>query len=141
MNKLIKILSVLTGLLMTNLQADEFDKFLKPLFASKCVDCHGKKKTKGKVDLYKINNEAQLLAHPKMIKEMIEAIDANDMPPEDEPQLSQANRTKLLISLKSMLKKAASTTVTKKQPLNRLNRLQYNHSTVSYTHLTLPTKA
>ena len=69
---------------------EEFDQFLKPFWAAHCVKCHGGEKTKGKVNLKEIATTKQFLAKPELIKELIEVIDAADMPPEDEPQLSEA---------------------------------------------------
>ena len=67
--------------------ADEFKQFIKPIFAKNCVKCHGGEKVKGKVNLKEITNTSQFIAKPELIKELIEVIDAADMPPEDELQL------------------------------------------------------
>ena len=72
-------------------EADEFDQFLKPFFTKNCVKCHGGEKVKGKVNLKEIANVKQFLANPELIKELIEVIDAADMPPEDEPQPKPAS--------------------------------------------------
>ena len=60
--------------------ADEFDQFLKPFFTKNCVKCHGGEKVKGKVNLKEIANVKQFLVNPELIKELIEVIDAADMP-------------------------------------------------------------
>jgi mono/diheme cytochrome c family protein len=73
--------------------AGEFDSFLKPLFQQNCVKCHGGEKTKGKVNLNEIETVADFLGDPALIKELIEVIDFADMPPEDEEQLSDDQRT------------------------------------------------
>ena len=67
--------------------ADDFQQKLQPIFARHCVKCHGGEKVKGEVNLEEIGNVEQFLAKPKLIKEIIDVIDAGDMPPEDEPQL------------------------------------------------------
>ncbi|MDE0837164.1 MAG: DUF1587 domain-containing protein, partial [Akkermansiaceae bacterium] len=110
--------------------ADEFEAFLKPLFAESCVQCHGEdQKVKGKVNLYKIQSAKQLMANPKLITEMIDAIDAYDMPPEDEPELDEDERLKLLSTLKTMLREAtAGQDVVADVQVRRLNRFQYNNS-------------
>jgi len=72
----------------------------------------------------------QFAANPELIEEMIEVIDGRDMPPEDEPQLDDSDREKLLASLKSMLR--ASVANAPKESIRgrvrRLNRFQYNNS-------------
>ena len=110
--------------------ADEFETFLKPLFAESCVQCHGKdQKVKGKVNLYEIQSAKQFMADPKLITEMIYAIDAYDMPPEDEPELDEDERLKLLAMLKTMLREAtAGQDEVADVQVRRLNRFQYNNS-------------
>ena len=90
-------------------EADEFDQFLKPFFTKNCVKCHGGEKVKGKVNLKEIANIKQFLANPELIKELIEVIDAADMPPEDEPRLTEAQRANLLATLKTELRAATAT--------------------------------
>jgi hypothetical protein len=109
-------------------EADEFDQFLKPFFTKNCVKCHGGEKVKGKVNLKEIANVKQFLANPELIKELIEVIDAADMPPEDEPQLTEAQRANLLASLKTELRAATATAKGGHIPIRRLNRFQYNNA-------------
>ena len=89
------LLLLLVGLVPECRAADEFNQFLKPLFARNCIKCHGEKKVKGKINLKEIATAKQFLGKPELIKELIEVIDAVDMPPEDEPQLSEVERVKL----------------------------------------------
>ena len=63
-----------------------------------------------------------------MIKELIEVIDATDMPPEDEPQLSEVERVKLLAVLKTQLRAATIGSNVKHSRIRRLNRFQYNNA-------------
>jgi len=109
-------------------EADEFDQFLKPFFTKNCVKCHGGEKVKGKVNLKEIANDKQFLANPELIKELIEVIDAADMPPEDEPRLTEAQRANLLATLKTELRAATATAKGERIPIRRLNRFQYNNA-------------
>ncbi len=109
-------------------KADEFDQFLKPFFNKNCVKCHGGEKVKGKVNLKEIANDKQFLANPELIKELIEVIDAADMPPEDEPRLTEAQRANLLATLKTELRAATATAKGEHIPIRRLNRFQYNNA-------------
>jgi hypothetical protein len=108
--------------------AADFDTFLKPLVAASCVKCHGGKEIEGEVNLKQITSEKHLLDNPKLIAEMINAIDGNEMPPEDEPALREQDRTKMLATLKSMLQKAVSAQGVQQSQIRRLNRFQYNNS-------------
>lgn len=107
--------------------ADDVDQFLKPLLAEKCMRCHGGKEVKGDVNLKAVSTASQFLATPELIEQLIEVIDSNAMPPEDEPQLDEPVRSKLLATLKSMLKEATVGSATKLMP-RRLNRFQYNNT-------------
>ena len=108
--------------------ADDFQQQLQPIFAKHCIKCHGGEKVKGKVNLKEIANAGQFLAKPELIKEIIDVIDAGDMPPEDEPQLKPADRSAMLTSLKAMLQTAATGQVAKRNPPRRLNRFHYNNA-------------
>lgn len=108
--------------------ADDFDTTIKPLLAAHCVKCHGKEKTKGKVNLHEIRSAEALLAAPKLIHEIIKAVDAGDMPPETEAPLRETSRAELLAALKSMLRVAASGQPSEEPRASRLNRFQYNNS-------------
>ncbi len=121
-------LLLLLGSIHTVPEADEFDQFLKPFFTKNCVKCHGGEKVKGKVNLKEIANDKQFLANPELIKELIEVIDAADMPPEDEPRLTEAQRANLLASLKTELRAATANAKGGHIPIRRLNRFQYNNT-------------
>ena len=108
--------------------SDEFNSFLKPLLEQNCVKCHGGEKTKGKVNLKEIDKTADFLAKPALIKELIEAIDFKDMPPEDEEPLSDEQRDRTLLLLKDFMRQAVAGSKKEKPRLSRLNRFQYNNS-------------
>ena len=122
------ILLLVFAWLATVRAADDFQKQLQPVFVRYCVKCHGGEKVKGKVNLKEISDSAQFLAKPKLIKEIIDVIDAGDMPPENEPQLQTVHRSALLTSLKAMLGDAAMGDAAKRNPPRRLNRFQYNNA-------------
>ncbi|MBL69134.1 MAG: hypothetical protein CMO74_11905, partial [Verrucomicrobiales bacterium] len=108
--------------------ADDFRQKLQPVFAKHCVKCHGGDKVKGKVNLKEIANAGQFLAKPALIKELIDVLDAGDMPPEDEPPLPPATRAEMLVMLKALLRMAATDQMAKPNPPRRLNRFQYNYT-------------
>ena len=106
--------------------ADEFDTFVEPLLRDHCVRCHGGDETNGDIEL---TATADAFANnPLLIKEVIDVIDANDMPPEDQPQLSAHQRTKLLSTLRTLLRQSATQAQQVRIPIRRLNRFQYNNA-------------
>ncbi|MFP6666916.1 MAG: DUF1588 domain-containing protein [Pirellulales bacterium] len=122
------LLPFLTGI-VTDSRAAEFDKFVKPLLTQKCMKCHGGgKKVNGEVNLKQITTVDQFLKKPGLINQMIDALDARDMPPEGEPELDEKTRAQLLVHLRTMLREATTGKTAKRAPIRRLNRFQYNNS-------------
>ena len=119
---------MLSGIVAESQAGDDFDKFLKPLIIKNCLRCHGGKKVNGEVNFKKVTTATQFLAKPELIQEMIEVVGANDMPPEGEPELAPEVRTKLLATLKVMLRESTSGNAKKQIQIRRLNRFQYNNS-------------
>lgn len=107
----------------------DFKKGIQPILEKHCYECHGQKKTKGKVDLTGYSSWADLEKHPELIEEMIEVLDKNEMPPEEELQPSQDNRNLLI----SELNKAFANSLNHDQPvipmrLRRMNRFEYGNA-------------
>lgn len=107
---------------------DHFDKVLLPAFTQHCLKCHGKEKVKGKVNLHEITSAAQFLSNPKLIKDVLDAVDATDMPPEEEPQLDAVKRAEMVAALKAMLRASTNGPESARNQISRLNRFQYNNS-------------
>jgi len=101
-----------------------------PVFSEHCVRCHGGKKTKGKIDLKALATTAEFLAQPALIQNVIEVVEASDMPPEDEAQPTKSERATLLKNLRTLRLQAvhASAAEPPRTPIRRLNRLQYNYA-------------
>ncbi|MCH8043295.1 MAG: DUF1588 domain-containing protein [Planctomycetes bacterium] len=122
------LLALLLGGIAAQSRADDFDNFLRPLLVQKCTKCHGGKKPKGEINFKRIVTAKQFFEQPELIKEMMEAVDAGDMPPEAEPQLDEKTRTQLLATLKAMLRQATAGQTERRIQIRRLNRFQYNNS-------------
>ncbi|MBL8815215.1 MAG: DUF1588 domain-containing protein [Planctomyces sp.] len=122
------LLCILVNFAENKCSADEFADFLNPLVAEHCLRCHGGDEVSGEVDFKSITTVAQFLDQPTIINRMIQAIDSNDMPPESEPPLDQQTRTRLLTTLKTMLREATADKEQTTSPIRRLNRFQYNNS-------------
>ena len=100
---------------------------LFPLLENHCVKCHGKSdKVKGDINLLKLNSSDKLSSNPALIKEMIDVLDAGDMPPEGEPPLAETDRSAMIAELKNILVTAKSEA--RHAEVRRLNRFQYNYA-------------
>ena len=114
----------------SSLVADEYSVDLKPVFKQYCFQCHSGEKIKGKVDLGSIGDLKSLISKPKLIENLLDVIDYQEMPPEEEPQIPMAKRNELVSSLKRLLVEAIESKKSdfKKRALSRLNRFQYNNA-------------
>ena len=97
------------------------------LFATHCIQCHGKQgKVKGKVDLLKYSEGADLTEDSELLQAVLDVIDYGEMPPEDEEQIPLEVRDSALEHLQGLLKAAlaedAEFPVTR---IRRMNRFQY----------------
>ena len=134
-----------TGLLATALLAacllalpasasNPFRDIVQPAFAAHCIQCHGKDgKVKGKVNLLELDSAAKLQAKPELLETLIDVIAFQEMPPEDEPQLNQQQRTALAEALEKIY--AASDKAVPHAPIRRMNRFQYNNAVVDLFEL------
>lgn len=81
---------VFTATLCASLGA--FEDTVRPILERSCVKCHGGEKLKGKVDFSKILTEQDADAQFELWETVVEVLEAKEMPPEDEPQLSDAEK-------------------------------------------------
>ena len=128
-------LSALIGFIAVcsaSLQASEeiFKDLVQPVFEQSCAKCHGaKEKIKGDVDLTKLHSASDLIHQPELLQDMIDVLDFEEMPPEEEEPLEDAIRTELLSYLNALLETAVATNKEfPATPIRRMNRFQYNNA-------------
>ncbi|MDB4808752.1 DUF1592 domain-containing protein [Verrucomicrobiales bacterium] len=106
----------------------EVESSILTVFQKRCVQCHGEDgKEKGKVNLLKVESAAALVRQPELLGSLIDVIDFEEMPPEDEPQLGVEERAALLNELKALREQMVSSEHT---PMRRMNRFQYDNAVV-----------
>ena len=108
---------------------DDFQQRFQPILEKYCYDCHGRKETEGKVKLTEFSSWKDLEKSPQLIEKMIEVLDKNEMPPEDEKQPSETQRQSLLIHLNKSLNRSL---VSNQKPIpfrmRRMNRFEYGNA-------------
>tara|TARA_R110002096_G_scaffold26903_8_gene82867 strand:- start:1642 stop:3768 length:2127 start_codon:yes stop_codon:yes gene_type:complete len=111
---------------------DVFSSVLQPTFKEKCIQCHGQDgKVKGKVNLLEIESQEDLFADPDLLADILDMIEYEEMPPEDEPQLSEDKRHEMVASLDHLLTEyVADKMVYVQAPIRRMNRFHYNNAVV-----------
>ena len=88
---LIKKIAIILLSLLIHSQAKELtlNSKVTPFLKKYCVECHGGKKVKGKLDLTKIKTQQDLLKNYEVFESALELIHEKEMPPEDEVQPSK----------------------------------------------------
>jgi hypothetical protein len=74
--------------------ADKYAADIQPLLKKYCFECHGAgDEVNGEVDFTKIKTAAQVDASFEKWESAVGLVEAGEMPPEDSPQMSDAERT------------------------------------------------
>ena len=106
LNGLIGLLTMLS----LGLNAKEFvslpEKTIKPFLAENCYRCHGPEKQKGKLRLDELPLELSNDSIAAHWQDVLDTLNAGDMPPEDEEQPSKKELTGYLAELADKLKDA-----------------------------------
>jgi hypothetical protein len=119
---------VICGIIAISAREVSANDKIMAILSAKCVRCHGDKMPKGGIDLLQIGEQGIPAKQSQLLQRVLEAIDANDMPPEDEPQLTREERDLLLRELKNALQKTANRSERTPTRLHRLTRFQYNNA-------------
>ncbi len=95
-----------------------------------CVACHGREKHKGDLTLHEFRDAASLLKARKKWKGILNAVEQQEMPPDDEPQPTDDERRVFIESARAVFAEFDKTA--KPDPgrvtLRRLNRTEYNNT-------------
>jgi hypothetical protein len=123
------LLSSITQAAEPSKSVDDFQQRVQPILETYCYDCHGRKETEGKVELTEFSSWKDLEKSPQLIEKMIEALDKNEMPPEDEKQPSETQRQSLLIHLnRSLNRSLVSNQKLIPFRMRRMNRFEYGNA-------------
>lgn len=105
---------------------------VQPLLANHCIRCHGGKQKRGKVDLSSFCDDSEVLKQRKLWQRVLRQIDTQQMPPANEPQLSDLKREQLAQWVRQTLGAAEPANLADrnpgKAPLRRLTRAEYNNT-------------
>jgi hypothetical protein len=130
MFRLTLVISALLAVVYS-LRAEESSSILS-VFQRHCVKCHGQDgKVKGKVNLFELESLTTLGHKPELLGKLVEVIDFEEMPPEDEPPLQPGERAKLLEELQALRHRSVSgKKAFTHTPMRRMNRFQYDNAVV-----------
>ncbi|HEY2343155.1 MAG TPA: DUF1592 domain-containing protein [Chthoniobacteraceae bacterium] len=101
----------------------------RPFLEQYCFKCHGKEKQKAGLALDGFQDDLSVLRARKRWKRVIEKVQAEDMPPDDETQPTAEERRKFLAGASGLFLWADQAPLDPgRLPLRRLNRADYNNT-------------
>ena len=103
----------------------------RSLFQNYCYECHDSVIEEGDVDLETISyNISEDLQTAETWQKVLNALNSGEMPPEDEPQIPNAEKTGLLDDLSNQLAEARKilSDAGGKITMRRLNRREYQNT-------------
>ena len=103
-------------------------------FKTHCIKCHGAKKPKGELRLDTLNWSPEDSASVETWQAIVDRVDASEMPPESQPQPSDAQRDAFLKVIRGRITAAAKHN-SKQVVLRRLNRAQFRNSLRDLLHI------
>ncbi|MDB6113038.1 MAG: Protein of unknown function (DUF1587)/Protein of unknown function (DUF1592)/Protein of unknown [Pedosphaera sp.] len=107
---------------------ESYQKEIKPLLAKYCYSCHGEKK-KGDLDLRVYLDEVAVKHDRQEFEKVLHNLQANDMPPENKPQPTTAERKKIAQWIEAeVLGCDCSHPDPGRVTIRRLNRTEYNNT-------------
>ena len=112
-------------------ETDRFTKIVSPVIQKHCAKCHGAESDfEGDVNLLALSSD-NLTENVELVRRLVDVLDLEEMPPEDEPPLEPKLRQNLVLELKAILHAAVSKRKTfSHAPIRRLNRFQYNNAVI-----------
>lgn len=114
-----------------------FESEVKPLLEKHCYKCHNREKNEGELNLARIRDHARATERPQMWERIVKRVQDKEMPPEGEPEMTNAERAQLLAWVASLPKGDDCRRLATDETQNfypghvmsrRLTRTEYNNS-------------
>ena len=106
----------------------EYIKDVRPLLKKYCLDCHSTKVKKGSLDLERFASLDQVRKDLKPWQQMIEQLEAGEMPPKEKPQPTAEERKQIIAWVRGFLDAEARARAGDPGyvPLRRLSNTEYD---------------
>ena len=121
----------LVSLIPLSAETIGFDPTIKPFLEQHCVECHGEKKSKGKITLHTLGADMSSEEHEETWLDVLDVLESGDMPPDDEPdQPTNAERAAVIKWIEDALEKKAATATEAPAPIlaRRLTNIEYENT-------------
>ena len=108
----------------------EADEKLSKLLNKYCLECHGGKKTKGGVNFKGYDGIGHIYKNYEVWEDAITQVGEGEMPPEDDPQMTEEEKTYFLTKLTKIFDEAEKVELGDPgpSPLRRLTKREYNNT-------------
>ena len=108
---------------------DEFHRIVQPFLAKHCYECHGDDNAENSFRLDLIRDVATLEDNGPVLEKALKNLANHKMPPKDEPQPAEAERTRIAGWLKTYLAGDPNGPINPgRVTIRRLNRAEYNNT-------------
>lgn len=120
------VLNVVPGIV----SAADFKRDVAPFLKASCVGCHGAEKQKGKVTLHDIGGDFTSPHELERWELVLDMLSSGEMPPEDEPQPSEADRKIVVAWIEANLRTAVEGAETRSEvpQARRLTNFEYENT-------------
>ncbi len=134
MNHTAKVIALSAALTLSSLggraATADFQMEIRPLLNEFCTKCHSTKDHKGDLDLERFSSLDAVKRDAKVWLQVEEQLELAEMPPKDKPQLSSAQRAKLVAWVRGTLHEVALANAGDPGPvlLRRLSNAEYTYT-------------
>lgn len=123
------LLAMNASLVSETLDKYHFTEDIQPVTQKYCIECHGEKEQKGGLRLDKLDPDLIKGKDAETWRAMLDMINTGEMPPEDEAQLSETERTLLVDWITASIQQAVEVRKSEqKAVIRRLTKNQYTNS-------------
>ncbi|MEN9573028.1 MAG: hypothetical protein RL514_883 [Verrucomicrobiota bacterium] len=142
MNHTAQVIALSVALVLPALRGraatSDFAKDIRPLLNEFCLKCHSTKDHKGDLDLERFKSLDAVKRDPKVWLQVEEQLELGEMPPKDKPQLSSAQKAKLVAWVRGALHDIALARAGDPGPvvLRRLSNAEYTYTVRDLTGVT-----
>src|SRR5689334_10345782 len=107
-----------------------FEQNVRPLLKQYCYPCHSSEKHKGDFDMESFSSVAEVKRHPKVWQDVAEKLTNSEMPPEEKPQPSPAEKERISNWVRAMMDEIARQRAGDPGPvvLRRLSNAEYTYT-------------
>ncbi len=110
--------------------ASRYTQHVRPMLVSSCINCHSSAKREGELDLEKFVSLKTVRNDSTTWTKVLEMIQSHEMPPRDQPQLSDSDHKELVQWINDYIAAEAEASAGDPGPvvLRRLNNAEYTYT-------------